>query len=97
MDSGVVSFKRSVGLGLLVAHFFKGGNDGDSRLGIEKQRAGFGFRGRGGNTAERFAKNLVQWMAPLGVGLGGELVVAKGRSVRKTWPPAGLQALGRTR
>jgi hypothetical protein len=70
MGSGVVSFKRSARCGLPVAHFFKCGEDGDSRLCIEKQGTGFGFRGGGGDAAECFAKD-VDGPVGLGIGRGG--------------------------
>ena len=42
---GVVGFDRRAGWGLLVAHFFKGGANGNSLLRIEEQASDFGFGG----------------------------------------------------
>jgi hypothetical protein len=43
VSSRVVGFDRCPGWWLFVAHFFKGGANGDSLLRIEEQAADFGF------------------------------------------------------
>ena len=54
----VVGFEGSAGRRLGMTHFFKSSNHGNSLLGVEKEAAGFGFRGGGGDGADGFAKNV---------------------------------------
>ena len=54
----IVSLKRSASRRLFVPHFFEGGDHGDGFLGVEKETTGFGFRGRGSNRPNGFAKDV---------------------------------------
>ena len=56
--SSVVGFERRACGRLWVTHLCEGSNNGDGLLGIEKETAGFGFRGRGSNTPKGFAENM---------------------------------------
>ena len=78
------------------AHFFKCSNDG------VQGTAACALRNREPDWVSEAEAATVRsvlqrtWLAPLGLGFGGE-VVAQGRSVRKIWSAARLRALGRTR
>jgi hypothetical protein len=54
VSSGIVSLRQSSRLQM--AHFYESSAYGNCLLGIEKEAAGFSFRGRGSNCAFSFAK-----------------------------------------
>ena len=56
VSSGIVSLKWSSRLRM--AHFNESSAYGNCLLGIEKEAAGFSFRGRGSNCAYSFAENM---------------------------------------
>jgi hypothetical protein len=56
VSSGIVSLKRSSRMWM--AHFYESSAYGNCLLGIEKEAAGFSFRGRGSNGVYSFAKNM---------------------------------------
>jgi hypothetical protein len=101
--SSVVGFERRACGRLWVAHLCEGSNDGDGLLSIEKETAGFGFRGRGSNTPKGFARNMD---STVGGGFGGiaggsrevgEKKKTSGTTVGIGQDVARLRALGRTR
>jgi hypothetical protein len=71
VSSGVVGLQGSASRRLFVTHFFKGGDHGDGLLGVEKKATGFGFGGRGGDSSNRFAKDVYGTVG-LGIRRGGD-------------------------
>ena len=59
MGGGIVGFERSTAAGwLFVAHFFKGGDDWNGFLSVEKKTTGFGFGCRRGNASNSLADDV---------------------------------------
>lgn len=64
----VVGFEGSAGRRLWMPHLFKGGNHGNSLLGVEEDATRFSFRGGGGNGTNGFAKDM---NSAVGLGVRG--------------------------
>jgi hypothetical protein len=91
VSSAIAGLKRSSRLQM--AYFDESSVHGNYLLGIEKELP------VSASEAEAAIVHIVlqrTWMTPLSLGVGGKLV-ALGRSVKKKWPAAKLQAFGRTR
>ncbi len=71
VSRGIVGFQGSASRRLFVAHFFKGSDHGNSLLGVEKKTTGFGFGGRGSNSANGFAEDMNSTIG-LGIRRGGD-------------------------